>query len=247
MSDNALMALGNLGLSTQLASDDQFNDLAKGSDFLGRLQLYTKGAAVNKRLVAPGEYGIPEAEDEVFKLGDSVDLLPLARRPKAIDMSDKDAIITNYDPNSDTFKDIANRSGEQDSGCMYGVSFLVIERTTGRFLEFFCGTKTSRQEAGKIYGFLPLSQEQINAMAERGQDVSKLEAHGPLPMTLKSRVIEKGSYSWHGPVVGKCSTPFLKLPPVERIKDEVTKFLTVKDEGVEKVQEETSKKSKRAR
>ena len=43
-------------------------------------------------------------------------------------MSDKEAIIANYDPTSDDFKDIAARSNENDSGCMYGTSFLVFEK-----------------------------------------------------------------------------------------------------------------------
>ena len=45
--------------STQLGSDEQFADLAKSADYLGRLQLYTKGKAVNKKKVGPGNYGIP--------------------------------------------------------------------------------------------------------------------------------------------------------------------------------------------
>ena len=61
------------------------------------MQLYTKGKAINKGQVRPGCYGIPEGE-EVIDLGDTIDILPLARRPKAIDMTDKDAVIVSYDP-----------------------------------------------------------------------------------------------------------------------------------------------------
>lgn len=68
-------------------------------------------------------------------------------------MSDKEAIIANYDPTSDDFKDIAARSQESDSKCMYGTSFLVFERTAGRFLEFFCGSKSTRPIAGDIAAF----------------------------------------------------------------------------------------------
>ena len=32
---------------------------------------------------------------------------------------------------------------------MYGLSFLVYERSTGRFLEFFCGSKSTRSERAK--------------------------------------------------------------------------------------------------
>ena len=87
--------------STQIGSDDQFADLAKSADFIGRLQLFTKGKAINKKLVGPGNYGIPESDEEVIDLGDTIDIIPLARRPKAIDMTDNEAIIVNYDPETD--------------------------------------------------------------------------------------------------------------------------------------------------
>lgn len=219
--------------STQFATQEDFDRLGKGAGFLGRLQLYTKGTAVNKRLIGPGEYGIPEGEEQIVVLGDTVDVLPLARRPKAIDMSDKEAIITSYDAQSDTFKDIAARAGGQDSGCMYGISFLVIERTTGQFLEFFCGTKSTRPEAGKIAPFLPLSSADIERKAAAGGDVSKMEPHGPLPMTLKSKLVEKGKFSWHVPIVLPCSTPFTKLPKDTAIYEEVRKFVTARGSEVE--------------
>jgi hypothetical protein len=246
MSDNALAIVGLNLPSTQLADDAVFNDLAKSNEFLSRLQLYTKGSAVNKKLIGPGEFGIPESDEQIIGLGESCDVMALARRPKALDMSDKEAIVVSYDAKSPGFLDIKARSGEQDSGCMWGVSFLFIERTTGRLVEFFCGTKSTRAEAGKIYPFLPLSAEQIKAKEAAGEDVSGLEPHGPLSLTMKSKLVETAKYSWHVPVVVKCSTPFKRIPAVEVINLALTEFLTVKDGGVEKEAPSTTK-SKRAR
>ncbi len=130
--------------STQLGSDEEFDKMSRSSSFLGRLQLFTKENAINEGLIPPGTYGIPESDKKIIKLGPEIKILPLARRPKALDLSDKEAIIANYDPTSDEFKDIAARGDEQDSGCMCGTSFLVFEASTGRFLEFFCGTKSTR-------------------------------------------------------------------------------------------------------
>jgi len=235
-------------LSTQvgMGSDEDFADLSKGTTFLGRLQLFTKGTAVNKKLIGPGEFGIPESDEQIIGLGETVDILPLARRPKAIDLSDKEAIITVYDPQSDVFKDIAARSSGSDSGCMYGVSFLVVERKTGRLLEFFCGTKSTRPEAGKIAAFLPLSAADISRKAEAGVDVSGLEPHGPLPMSMKSKLVEKGKFSWHVPVVLPCSTPFTKMPKEAAIYAEVAKFFNPSNTEVEKEKPADGKK-KRAR
>jgi hypothetical protein len=204
-------------LPTQIGSDEQFLALAKGTEYLRRLQLYTKGKAVNRKLVEPGNYGIAIDEDTVDDLGDQIDIIPLARRPKAIDMTDDEAIIVSYNPDSDEFKRIAAQSMEAESHCMYGPSFLVFERETASFLEFFCGNKSCRAEAKKIYSYLRLSQADIDAKAARGVDTCDLVPHGPLPLTLRSRLVEKGTYSWHVPVATNCLEEFSNLPRVERI------------------------------
>jgi hypothetical protein len=224
--------------STQIGSDEQFAELAQSGAFLARLQLYTKGHAVNKKLVGPGNYGIPLPDDKVNDLGDRVFIIPFARRPKAIDMSDKDAIIVSYDPKCEEFKRIQVASAEKESNCMYGPSFLVYEATTGRFLEFFCGNKSARAEAANLYPFLPLSQADIDAKAAAGRDVSKLTPHPAVPVMLTSRLVEKKTYSWHVPVVSKCDdlAEFKSLPTLERATKEITAFLTVKDNGVERAE-----------
>ncbi len=219
--------------STQVGTDEDFDAIAKSSDFLPRLQLYTKGKAVNKKLVQPGNYGIPVTDDEVTDLGDQIDLLPLARRPKAIDLKDAENIVAVYDVNDPEFQRIQVQSGEKESGCMYGPSFLVIERSTGLFLEFFCGTKSSRTEAKRIFPYLPLTQAKIDA----NPTLAGQESRNAMPVTMKSRLVEKGQWSWHVPVAVKCSTPFTKLPPTEAIVKEIAKFLDVKLEGAAVVQE----------
>ena len=239
MSDTTAMVPVNLDQlpSTQLGTDDQFAELAKGGDYIGRMQLYTKSKANMKVLIPSGHYGIPESDEEIIDLGPSVDLLPLARRPKAIDMTDMEALVISYDMESEEFKRIATRSAEADSHCQYGPSFLVYERSTGRFLEFFCGNKSSRIEAKKLFPFLPLTQADIDAKAAAGNDVSDLKPHGPIPVTLKTKVAENRKGTWHVPVVVLCTSPFTKLPSGEVICREITKFLTIKDNGVEKVQD----------
>jgi hypothetical protein len=223
--------------STQIGTNDAiYDDLAKGAEFLQRLQLYTKGKPIDKGLIRPGHYGIPESEEEITDLGDSIDVLVLARRPKALDMSDKEAIFVSYDNESAEFKRIAATSLEKESNCMYGPSFLVLERSSGKFLEFFCGSKSTRAEAKKIYPFLPLTAADIAARQLTGQT-----PHGPLPMTLRSRLVEKGSWSWHVPVVAKCSVPFTNAPPSQRIVDEIVKFIAPKADGVERVENEAPK------
>ena len=137
-------------------------------------------------------------------------------------------MIVNYDPESDEFKRIAAQSLEKESHCMYGPSFLVFERSTGRFLEFFCGTKSTRSEAKKIYPFLPLTAADIARQKAAGNDVDGLEPHGPLPLTLKSRLVEKGTYSWHVPVVVEVRQSLHQVPTKERLMKEITPSSTAR-------------------
>jgi hypothetical protein len=214
--------------AVSMGSDAGFDDLAKGADFLGRLQLFSKGNAVGRGLIAPGHWGVPEDADSITCIGKTVDCIPFVRRPKAIDLSDTEAIITNYDMESDEFQRIADESLKKDSGCMYGPSFLVYERTTGRFLEWFCGTKSTRSESKKIFPFLALSEEDIERRKLTG-----IEPHGPLPFTMNIKFIEKKRFSWHAPVVVPCSTPFADINR-KKLVFEMERFLNPSDAGVEK-------------
>lgn len=222
--------------STQLGSDESYADLAKGGDFLKYVKLYSKGRDIDTGKIRPGRWGIPDGE-EITDLGDSIDVLPLARRPKALDTKDKKAIIVSYDEQSAAFKDIVARSSQQLSGCQYGVSFLVLERSTGQFLEVFFGNKSSRPEAKKLFPYLPLSQADIDRRRAAGADVAGLEAHGPVPVTLKIRMAENAKGTWHVPFAVKCSNPFTKVPPMDKVVAEINRFLTPKSNGVEKVED----------
>ena len=161
MSDNTAMVPVNLDHlpSTQIGTDDQFAELAKGGDYIGRMQLYTKSKANLKGLIPTGHYGIPESDEEIIDLGDSVDLLPLARRPKAIDMTDMEALVISYDMESEEFKRIAAKSTESDSHCQYGPSFLVYERSTRRLPGVLLRQQVEPHRAKKLFPFLPLSQD----------------------------------------------------------------------------------------
>jgi hypothetical protein len=233
--------------SCQMGSDAAFDELAKGADFLKFVKLYTKGPDIDRGRIRPGHWGIPgiSKDDPILDLGDSIDIVPLARRPKALDSSDKSAPIVSYDETSDTFKAIQAKSMEKDSGCQHGISYLVFERSTNQFLEVWFGNKSSRPEAKNLVPYMMLTQADIDRRATNKQDVAGLAPHGPRVATLKVRLAEnKQGQTWHVPMVLDCSTP-VRLPATEAIVKEIQRFLTVKSGGVEKVQEEA--KHRRAR
>lgn len=211
-------------------TDEMFGQLAevsKGSDFLPRIQLVTKGKYVDTGKIAPGHWGVPQpGGEEIIDLGAVIDVVPFFARAKALDVADKNAIISNYDLTSDEFQRIKNAA--KNTGCMWGPSFLVLERNTGKLYELFFGNASGRAEAGKLRPFLPDGERNAS------------------PATLSIRYKKTPDYGWHVPVVTKCSEPFSKCPPNSEILAAVEKFRNEKG-GIEKVTEEEAPKSKRAR
>jgi hypothetical protein len=210
-------------------SDEQLTSLAevaKGADFLPRVQLITKGKYVDTGKIMPGRWGVPlPGGDEIEDLGESIDIVPFCYRPKALDVADRDAIIVSYDTDEPEFQRI--KAAPKNTGCMWGPSFLVLERSTGKLYEMFFGNASGRNESGKLKPFL---QQQA-------------------PASMGIRYIKKPDYGWHVPVVTKCSEPFdaanIKVTP-EDIAAEVEKFLNP-EKGAEKVSDEEAEGQQRAR
>jgi len=224
-------ALAELGVQALVASAD----LSRAITFLQRIQLYSGGKAVKKRLVEEGHFGVPVSKEEVIDLGLSIDVLVLWRKAKALDMSDLDNVIESNDVNSDLFKRIKALSSTKDSGCAYGPSYLVYERSTSNYYEFFAGNASGLVESAKINTYMPVSQDMI----EKGL-TNETEPRGPKPMTLRSQLVEKGPYMWFAPKASDCLTPFNKMPSPEEFQEKLALFLK-KPEVVEKVEEkETS-------
>jgi len=210
-------------------------DLSKYSSetsFLPRLQLVTKGKYVDKSLIAPGHYGVPSGDDNIVDLGAEIDVLILSVRSKALD-TNADPPLAVFDEADEVYQEIVDRAGGKDSGCMHGPSFLVFERNTGSFYEYFCGNKSGRTEAANIGQFLPVNEEQAK---EFGVDTK-----GPAPCTLRAKYIERPRYSWHAPKVGKCSTPITNLPPLKTVIEQIEKFNNPKDNAPELADEEESR------
>lgn len=231
-------ALAVAGLTNLPSVDVNFGDYSTDFDFVPRIQLVTKGKYVDLGKIDPGHYGVPQGEDEILDLGEAIDVLPLAVRNKALD-TNSDPPVAVYDVNDPLYVEIKERAAEKDSGCMFGPSFLVFEPTTGNFYELFLGNKSGRQESGKLAPYLPVSKEQAKKFG--------VEAKGPTPATLQVKYIQRPRYSWHVPVVTKCSTPITNLPDGEIVAEQVAKFLEAKSDGAGEPVKETTKGKRRSR
>jgi len=212
--DLSILGQGLHALTTagqDLAALDSLSKSAGKSDFTRRVKLFVAGKNVDLDQIKKGNFGFFASKEDLVDLGQSMDVLVIARKAKAVDLSDTSNVIVENDVNSPEFQRIMADADVKDSGCSFGPCYLLYERTTDTFLEFFCGNKTARYESSVINSYLPTAD------------------HGPKPMTLGRELIEKGRFSWFGPKASDCITPFSTLPEADRLVAKVEDFL--KPEG----------------
>jgi hypothetical protein len=201
-----LMKLDELqGTGIQKYDDKVFDSLTSQA-FLPRIQLMTS----NSEKCKSGEFPINHyaiVRDQTYKdLGVSVDVLVCGWRPKAMLVGDQ--VISRFDHESDAFKALQAKSEEKDSKCMWGYEFLVWVPSQRVFGAFFMGSKSARREAPHV------------------------KARMNKPATLASKKIETSQYTWYGPQVSDCSTPF-DMPTKEDFLKEMTKFSNPPESEVE--------------
>jgi hypothetical protein len=197
---------------------EDFDLATKTGDYLPRLQLLTSASEVCKSGDFPvNHFAIIQGQNNK-DLGESVNVLVLAWRPKALEMGEE--VISIFDTKNTEFTRIQALSAEKDSRCMYGPEFLVWVPDSHEFATFFMGSKSMRREAPSL-----------NNRMKKGA-------------TLKPHKITSSKYTWFSPKVEPCTTIF-ELPDEEETIEQVKKFLSPPTKVVERVSEE--EKSSRAR
>jgi len=185
--------------------------------YFPRIQLYSKGAAIDQGLIRPGHYGIPDGSS-VTDIGPSIDIIPLAVLDKALDVSNRDKIVTVFGRDNPEYSRIKSESEIADSGCMYGPVFLVLERTTGKFYELFANSKSARRELDeKLKNYLPVND---TAAAQLG-----IEPRNAAPANLSVKFVKKARYSWHAPVACPSNASFTKIPDLKMVIESIQQFL----------------------
>ncbi len=226
--DMGALQIAGLGANTEL-----MDELIQSSTFLGRIQLYSKGKPIDTGLISPGHFGTPN-NDEIKSFGTEIDIIPLCVRAKAIDSSDRDAMVITYDATSEEYARIKSLADVKDSGCQFGFAYLVYERSTSEYYEYFFGNKTHRNEAANVTAFLPKTPERIKELTDK-------LGHAPQPAgpcTIKSKyVVKKGTdWGWFAPVTYPCSTPFKGFDPAQA-NEQIAKFEALEGNKVEKAPE----------
>lgn len=203
--------------NTALAEDKQFDAISKSFNFLPRLQLFQPTSQqVTGDLADKGEFGIVSGKDVPHRFGDSVELLPVMYRFKALDMSGETPMAFHHKAGETITKpeylDIVERAKGADSNCSHGPEFLVWVPRAAMFATFHLGSTTARNS---------------------GQDVRALMVKG-LIGTFKSKLLQSkdGKKKWYGFTVTAYPGGLENSPTQEQLDMEVQRFVDVKDSQV---------------
>ncbi len=199
----------------ELSKYDFESVVAGVNTFLERLQLFgSKSDACTEQKIGIGHYGIV-TDGGITDVGEEVEVVVVSWRPKSLQI-DGGNIITEYDPESEIYKKIAEMSGTPNSGCMYGPEYLLWVPCQNKFVTFFMSSKTARREAKRMHHLVGCAA------------------------TFKAKLIDNGRYKWHGPVVIECSTP-LDVPDEETIRTVVESFQNPPKSEVELAPDDTGR------
>lgn len=221
--------------------DDDFKEGAKGTQYLARLQLMTSRSDACSVDGFPINHYAKIENREPTDLGESVDVLPLAWRTKALNSDTMQTvynvkkIVKHGDADYPTGTDIGDveipnpawfaiesASFVTNSKCMYGIEFLVWVPVLKEFLGFYFGSKSSRGEAPNLKVFLDAGS----------------------PATCGWKPMQNKSFKWSGPKVTACTTPMVDLPNWDAAAKLKHEFLNPPEETVEELADSEIDKSR---
>lgn len=212
----------SLPLAKYTEDDAIVSQVIKGGTYLPRIQLCGGNSNICKEgKIGVGRYGLIASKDEVIDLTNQFDCLPLVWRFLAMRIADGN-VLSYFNPKTEQFKKLMHEADNvKDSGCMYGMEFMLWVPTLNRFTVFFFNSKTARRQAPNMRALC----ENKDAAGNRGL---------PKAATMKVEFIKNKKYSWHGCIVVPCSTPF-PLPDPTAIQEQAILFANPSDSTVEKV------------
>lgn len=227
---NEIMVPDGLETGSLVVSKPQdIRDMAKTADYLQRVQITGSNSdIVQNQKIEAGFIVLVQDKEHFVDLGKEVDMIFYTMRPKALQIDQTAGqILQFFDRSHSEFKRIQAQSAIRDSGCMFGLEFLVYLPNREQFASFYCGSKSGRKESPNILDIMNVSDDPDNPIWK------------PAAITIKPKFIPKApgrKYSWWSFEVFKCSSPLAAQPEMEELKTEVEKFNTPPKSTVEKAE-----------
>lgn len=197
-------------------TDTLLSEIAKSRVFLPYIKIAgAQAKEVSKKVCSAGDFLMTRGKDDVVKLGEKFECVPLAFRVKATVFTADDKVLSYFDPTTKEFQDTREKSKVFDNGCMFGVECLLWVPEHETFATWFAYNVTALNE--------------INSIRSRTGQLS----------ILKSKLIETKKFNWYGPQVLPCSNPY-KEPDLNLAASTIKEFNNPKSSEVEVAEEGTA-------
>lgn len=210
----------------QKFTEEDVRGLTGLAEWLPRVAINGAGSDAAKEGKLPvGTHALIWGKDKLLDLGKSFEFLAIAFRPRAMRVKEVPP-ISYFNRNSAEFQKVQVDSKVQNSGCMYGLEFLIWIPAAETFAQYFFGNPTMRRVAPALLAVMKNSET---------------DKYRPSPAMSEIKYIKnnKTGFSWHGADIHPVSTPL--APPDDpdewtlRLQDEVKKFNNPPESAVEKV------------
>lgn len=212
---NALINLNEIGIPQPTEQEEKaLAELTQAGDYLPALRIFGSESAIVKEGKFPmGHWGLYFSADKIVDLSESVDVLVIAWRARASIMMSDDQPINYFNPESDNFNNIKEKSKAGEQGYLAGLEYFLYIPSVKKYALLFCGNKTLRRESSNIKAFTGKAA------------------------TLKIKLIKSKKYTWHGCETLACDAPF-DIPSGEDIKEVYdSKFANAQDSDVDIAEE----------
>lgn len=209
MSNELMTGLGAMPATRAPSKDALLAAGLLGMGYMGQLRIASQGDLVNKHRMPPGNWCYVHG-DAVVDLGQTINFLPLAYMPKAIQLLDDQSIVS-YEPTSPTFQRIcAEKDADRDDLTrFYGIEFLVWFPKRKEFVIIFANNKSMLYSAEAL---IDLIRKKVRAVTQFHDKGAKKSFYAPV---------------WTETDVD------MEMPELERARAEIQKFVDRKDTATE--------------
>lgn len=224
-----LSIYGQTNAPMQKYSAQDAEELLK-SQFLPRLQVCgSQSDCVKEGKINMGVYALVFDKERINDIGKEIDFVVLAFRPKALRIpKDGSNPLSYFNRESPEFKKVQAESGIQNSGCMFGLEFLVYIPNEDEFATLFLGSQSARRESPALL-----------AEMKKNPDGSPRDFYGVAKVTAKISLAKNNKGSWHVPKFFPCNTQLDGEPDPKRLTDEIQKFNNPPESAVEKAESDS--------